>query len=118
MDGDAVIIGAVQLSSQADVDENLSRAARLTGEAARRGAKVVLLPENFAYLGDEEGKRALAEDLPLATAGADAPQSSRRGAGLGPIGRRLAEVARQHAIHLLAGGMPERSGDQDLPFNT
>src|SRR5512140_1015515 len=103
---DEVIVGAVQLSSQAEVGENLGRVAARVGEAAQRGAKIVLLPENFAYLGDEEGKRAFAEELPL---GAAAP---------GPIGARLGELARAHGINILAGGMPERSGDADRPYNT
>jgi predicted amidohydrolase len=95
---------AVQLSSQADVGENLDRAAALVAEAAGRGAKVVLLPENFAYLGgDEAGRRAVAEDL---------------GDGAGPIARRLGEMARAHGVHVLAGGMPERSSDPGRPFNT
>src|SRR5689334_3341393 len=101
---DQLIVGAVQLSSQADVDDNLRRATELVGEAARRGAKIVLLPENFAYLGEEEGKRAFAEELPL-----EKPPP-------GPIGARLAEVSRSHKIHLIAGGMPERSGDPDRPY--
>jgi deaminated glutathione amidase len=103
---DELIVGAVQMSSQADAEVNLGRVAALTGEAARRGARIVLLPENFAYLGEEEGKRAFAEDLPL-----DGPAR-------GPIGSRLAELARAHKIHLVAGGMPERSSDPDRPYNT
>jgi predicted amidohydrolase len=104
---DAVmIVGAVQLSSQADVDENLSRASALIDEAARRGARLVLLPENFAYLGDEEGKRAIAEDL--------SPEAPSKG----PITARLERLARAHGVHLIAGGMPERSSDPDRPYNT
>ncbi len=53
----------IQLSSQDDVFKNLARAVLLIGEAARAGAQVVALPENFAYVGDEEGKRAIAERL-------------------------------------------------------
>jgi deaminated glutathione amidase len=97
-----VTLGAVQLSCQGDVGENLGRVAALVGEAARRGAEVVLLPENFAYMGDEEGKRAIAEEL----------------AGAGPIVSCLAALAREHRIHLVGGGMPERSPDPSLPFNT
>jgi predicted amidohydrolase len=101
------VVAAVQLSSQADVGENLERAAALVADAARRGAELVLLPENFAYLGGtEEGRRAIAEDL----GGDGGPQ--------GPIGRRLAELARAHRVWLLGGGMPERSADPDRPFNT
>ena len=102
-----VTISAVQLSSQGEVDDNLAKVSALVGEAAKQGAALVLLPENFAYFGDEEGKRALAEPL-----SATAPEQ------WGPIGRRLAELSRTHGIHLLGGGMPERSADPDRPFNT
>jgi predicted amidohydrolase len=101
---EGAVFAAVQLSSQGEVAANLDRAAALVGEAARLGASVVLLPENFAYLGDEEGRRSIAEDL--------GPQAS------GPIARRLGEIARAHGIHLLAGGMPERSADPVRPYNT
>jgi predicted amidohydrolase len=101
-----VIFAAIQLNSQAEVGQNLDRAAALVAEAARRGARAVLLPENFAYLGDEEGKRAFAEELPLGAAPS------------GQIGARLAELARAHGLHILAGGMPERAADPDRPYNT
>jgi predicted amidohydrolase len=99
------VFGAVQMSSQADVGANLDRAAAWIGEAARRGARAVLLPENFAYLGDEAGRRAVAEEIDT-------------GEPRGPILRRLAEIARAHGVHVLAGGMPERSADPDRPYNT
>jgi deaminated glutathione amidase len=99
------VVAAIQLSSQADVGANLDRAATLVAEAARRGAELVLLPENFAFLGGgEEERRALAEDL-------DARDS-------GPIARRLSELARAHGIWVLGGGMPERSADPERPYNT
>ena len=51
---DPTVVAAIQLSSQADVGANLDRAAALVAEAAQRGAKLVLLPENFAFLGGGE----------------------------------------------------------------
>jgi predicted amidohydrolase len=106
---DSTIVAAVQMSSQTDVAKNLDRAAELVAEAARRGARLVLLPENFAFLGGaEEERRTIAEDL-----GAEAP-----GAPSGPIARRLAEMARSHGIWVVGGGMPERSTDRDRPYNT
>jgi predicted amidohydrolase len=100
---DAVSFAALQMSSQASVPENLGRVAALVGEAARRGARVVLLPENFALMGEEADKRAVAEDLD---------------AGAGPIARQLAALARAHRVAIVAGGLPERSGDTARPFNT
>lgn len=103
---DHTVFAALQLSSQADVGANLDRVAALLGEAARRGAKIALLPENFAHLGsDEVTRRAVAEDLT-----GDAPS--------GPVATRLAELARANDMTILAGGMPERSGDPDRPYNT
>ena len=63
-----ILFGAIQMSSQADLEANLSRAGALVAEAAGRGAKVVLLPENFAFMGEEADKRRFAEDLDDAAA--------------------------------------------------
>jgi deaminated glutathione amidase len=107
---DPITVAAIQLSSQADVGRNLDRAAVLVAEAARRGARLVLLPENFAFLGGtEDDRRAVAEALD------DPPEP---GAFQGPIARRLSEVARAHGIWLVGGGMAERSADAARPYNT
>jgi predicted amidohydrolase len=100
---DALRVGVVQMSSQDDVAKNLARAGELVARAAAEGAKLVVLPENFAFMGPEEGKRALAEKL------------DDQG---GPIVAALAEAAGRSGVHVVAGGMPERSGDHDRPFNT
>jgi deaminated glutathione amidase len=92
----------VQLTSQSDVKENLARAAHWVREAARGGAKLVALPENFAFMGEEDDKRAAAEDL----------------AGTGPIVTALSKAARENEVFLVAGGMPEKSGDTARPYNT
>ena len=44
-------VAVVQLSSQDDVAANLACATHWVGEAARAGAKLVALPENFAFMG-------------------------------------------------------------------
>lgn len=99
-----VVFAAVQLNSQADEAQNLGRAGELVAEAARRGARAVVLPESFALMGhDEEDKRALAEDLDE---------------GSGPIMAMLRSTAQRHGVWLVAGGLPERSGDRDRPYNT
>jgi nitrilase len=48
-----MLAAVIQLCSQDDVPKNLARAVALVGEAARSGAQLVVLPENFAYMGDE-----------------------------------------------------------------
>jgi deaminated glutathione amidase len=93
---------AVQMSSQGDLDQNLAAMRRGVDTAAERGAAVVLLPENFAYMGEEAAKREVAESLE----------------GSGPIVSALRDAARAHQITLIAGGLPERSGDPARPYNT
>ncbi len=96
-------VAAVQMSSQDDVKANLGRAAELVARAADAGAELVLLPENFAHFGPEDGKRALAENIDHA---AD-----------GPILSAVAEAAARARVHIIAGGMPERAADAARPYN-
>ncbi|HTJ85102.1 MAG TPA: nitrilase-related carbon-nitrogen hydrolase, partial [Polyangiaceae bacterium] len=101
-------VAAVQLESQDDVAQNLARVSELVAAAARRGARLVLLPENFAFMGGSEAeKRELAETIEVEPSERD-----------GRILRRLRELAREHALTLVGGGMPEKSDDHDRPFNT
>src|SRR5690242_17747100 len=97
-------VAVVQLCSQDDVAANLARVAHFVGEAAAAGAKLVALPENFAYFGEEAKKRELAERLD--------------GAFPGPIFGAVAEAATRHGVWVLAGGMPEKSDDIARPYNT
>jgi predicted amidohydrolase len=96
----------IQLSSQDDVARNLERVRALVGEAARAGAQLVGLPENFAFMGEEGQKREVAES------------TGEGGAAPGPITTAIAELARAHGAWIVAGGMPETSGDAARPFNT
>ena len=94
-------MAALQLNSQADVAQNLERAAELVARAAQRGAELVLLPENFAFFGAEAQKRALAEPL------VD-----------GVISQALSEMAKESSVYVVAGGFPERTSDPERPHNT
>lgn len=98
---DELVVGAIQLNSQADVAKNLESCRRLVARAATRGAELVVLPENFAFFGPETDKRPLAEAL------AD-----------GPISSALRAMAREHRVCVVGGGFPERSGDVERPHNT
>lgn len=96
-------MAAVQLSSQNRVAENLAACAELCAAAASRGAKLVVLPENFAFMGPESERSTHAEVLGDVDA---------------PIQRALSSLARRHAIFLVGGGMPERGENAERPFNT
>lgn len=99
----SVRVAAVQMCSTADVASNLAKTRDLVGRAASDGAELVLLPENFAFLGPEPDKRKIAEDLDQAD---------------GPVVQTLRVTAQRHGVWLLGGGLPERSDDPDRPFNT
>jgi predicted amidohydrolase len=98
-------VAAVQLCSTENVADNLTRASDLVKAAASAGAKLVGLPENFAYLGsDRDHKLAIAEDV-----SADAR---------GPILEAMRTAARQAGVWLLLGGFPEKIGAGDRIGNT
>src|SRR5512132_1600818 len=94
------LMGAVQMTSTADRQKNLDTALRLVNEAADLGAKLVGLPENFAFMGPEEARLAGAETLEGPTLGA------------------LREVARRRGIFILAGSIAEQSTNPKMTANT
>jgi deaminated glutathione amidase len=86
----AYLMGAVQMTSTADRARNLDTALRLVGEAADLGAKLIGLPENFAFMGPEDARLAGAETLEGPTLGA------------------LRELARRRGVYVLAGSIAEK----------
>jgi predicted amidohydrolase len=100
---ETLIAAVIQLNSQEIVERNLSRARELAGAAAARGAKLLVLPENFAFMGPESDKRRLAETIGDAAA---------------PIQRALADIARSTETVVVAGGMPTKAADPARPYNT
>jgi deaminated glutathione amidase len=97
---------AIQMTATADVAANLSTVKQLVTEAAAGGARLVVLPECFPFLGSTEGqKMSAAEDLDDATPG--------------PIRDELAALASKHQLWIVGGGMPERiAGDPRRAYNT
>jgi len=81
---------AVQMSAGPDKEANLAAAATLVTEAARDGAKLVALPEVFAWRGPQDREPGEAEPLG------------------GRIGSFAAELARRLGIWLVAGSILER----------
>ncbi|MGC4063526.1 MAG: carbon-nitrogen hydrolase family protein [Polyangiaceae bacterium] len=94
-------VAAVQLNSRDDVELNLRECAEWVHRASDQGAKLVVLPENFAFFGPEEQRRRCAESV----------------SSDGPIVSSLKRMASEYGVHLLGGGWPERSHDETRPYN-
>ena len=94
MTGQATVVGVVQMTSTPDVERNLGTMERLVEEGTERRATLLVLPENFAYLGPDAGRLKIAEPLPDG----------------GPILRRCAALAKREQCELILGGFPERGG--------
>ncbi len=99
-------VGAVQMNSDDDLDLNLAKCRDLVAVAAGQGARLVVLPECFAFLGRREGDKLAAAE----TVGAGAH---------GRIVETLRALATAHAVWIVGGGMPEIvPGDPRRAFNT
>ncbi len=81
---------AIQMASGPSVAANLVEAERLITRAAEKGAKLVVLPENFALMGKTEFEKL----------------SIREQDGSGPIQDFLAAQAARHGIWLVGGTIP------------
>jgi nitrilase len=91
------VFAAVQMTSGTDLEANLATAGHWVGEAAKVGASVVLLPENFNFLGGRDvEKRAVAESF-----------------GVGRTQDFLSELARRHGLWIIAGTLPLKGASAD-----
>jgi predicted amidohydrolase len=94
------LLGAVQMNSTADRARNLDAAVRLVREAAGLGARLIGLPENFAFMGRDEERIAGAETLE------------------GPTLAALRQLARELRVLLVAGSIAERVDAPGKTANT
>ena len=53
---------AVQMTSGTDVDANLREAGRLVASARKAGADLVVLPENFSFMGKDDAARVASSE--------------------------------------------------------
>jgi nitrilase len=84
------VIACIQMASGPNVGANLLEAERLIEQAVSRGAKLVILPENFALMGlSERDKVAVCE-----------PE------GAGPMQAFLSLHAARHGIWIVGGTIP------------
>lgn len=88
--GSEIRVAAIQMVSGMDVTANLDAAGRLIAQAARAGARLVVLPENFALMpADERARLAIVESD-----------------GGGPLQDFLATQAQVHGVWLVGGTIP------------
>jgi predicted amidohydrolase len=86
----------IQMTSSADVADNLAVATTLLRQAAERGAHLAALPENFALMGmSDRDKFAIAEDD-----------------GDGAMQAWLSDTARELGIWIVAGTLPIKLVDE------
>ncbi|MEO7775731.1 MAG: carbon-nitrogen hydrolase family protein [Steroidobacteraceae bacterium] len=83
-------IAAVQMNSGPEVQSNLDAARALLEDAARQGAAVALLPENFAIMGRKERDKIAVSEAP----------------GSGPIQEFLSSTAKRLSLCIIGGTIP------------
>ncbi len=97
-----ITLGLVQMGMTADKGKNLDKAVKIIGDAARKGAEIICLPElfNSIYFPQEENfdAKSIAEPIPGATT------------------KALSEAARESRIILIGGSICEIAGNK--LFNT
>lgn len=83
-------VAGIQMASGPSVAGNLEEAGRLVEQAAKQGANLVVLPENFAVMGLKD------KDI----------VASREAEGKGPIQKFLSDTAKKYKIWLVGGSVP------------
>jgi deaminated glutathione amidase len=93
-------VALVQTTSTEDVAANLRAASQGIEEAAERGASLIALPENFAFLRRDDAPIPCAQGLD------------------GEIVGCLRDLARRLRVRILGGSFPETGGSGGRVFNT
>jgi len=93
-------VACVQMNTRGDVATNVRAARELVEAAAAASARLVALPETWAYKGGREGIRASAEAVE------------------GPSNAALAQLAARLGIFVLAGSIYEPSPEPGRVYNT
>ncbi len=107
-------VAAVQMVSGSTLQDNLQTAARLVGQAADQGAKLIALPEYFCLMGKQESdKLAIAESYQPNPLDLTSEVQQRL-----PIQTQLARLARDHRIWLVGGSIPLVSDQANKVLNT
>jgi predicted amidohydrolase len=94
------IVAAVQMNSGSDKEKNIRLTVDLVAEAARNGARFVVLPELFSWQGSSREMPRACEPIP------------------GPTSKHMTELAARLKIFLLCGSILERNPRGPRPFNT
>jgi predicted amidohydrolase len=95
------LAAAIQMTSKPDLEKNLVEAEELIDLAVRQGAELVTLPENFAFLGQDEDKLSLAEEIAARTE------------------KFLKNMAQKYQVTILGGGFPVVvPSDRTKAYNT
>lgn len=85
------LAAAIQMNSQPNLDRNLSEAFQWVKQAAEQGANFIALPENFAFLGDEDARIQQADNI------------------ASEVNQSLASWAEKFGIYILGGGYPVKA---------
>ena len=91
------VVACIQMASGPKIGANLLEAERLIQEAVSQKAKLVVLPENFALMGNTENDKV----------------EAREAEGSGTIQSFLAEQAARHGIWLVGGTLPLEATDEN-----
>ena len=93
------LAAAIQMTSKPELSFNLEQAEELINFSARQGCKLIVLPENFAFMGEEREKLDRAVEISSQTE------------------EFLRKMALRYQVHVLGGGYPVPT-DGDKVFNT
>jgi len=89
-------VAAIQMASGSNVNANLNEAARLILEAVNMGAKLIILPENFALMAIHPADSLKIGETP----------------GQGPLQDFLSQQAARHGVWLVGGTIPLATTNQ------
>lgn len=88
-------VAAIQMASGPNVGANLLEVEGIVADAVAAGAEMIVLPENFAFMGKSDGEILKLKEEP----------------GQGPLQTFLSQLAQRHGIWVIGGTIPLVASD-------
>ena len=102
-------VAAIQMISTDSVRQNLEKIKESVGRCAEKGARLVLLPEYFSFMGNfEKEKLSVAETDFLTSEKSEKSE----------VQEFLSSVAKENAIWIIGGTVPIKSKNKNKVFNS
>ncbi|OUV03529.1 MAG: hypothetical protein CBC42_03495 [Betaproteobacteria bacterium TMED82] len=106
-------VAAIQMVSSENIEKNLSVVKNLVKKAAQKGARVILLPEYFAFMGEDDNKKIKMAEINVGDSSVSTAMEI-----VTTVQSALSSLAKLYAVWVIGGSCALRSDTKGKIYNS